>query len=650
MTLKHRIYRLLVNLKQRTSRLFSLLIVCLAALFGLNPSANADRWYVDGSLTPCGDGIGWGTAFKYLQDALDTADNLPGPHEIWVAETDPSNPYRPDQDCNNPGGTNNDGLSFEMITAVEVYGGFFGDEVTLEDRDIVANETVLSGDIGVLGDDSDNSINIVRFDQLSGSPAVLDGFTVRDGGTATFGGGIFVFATANAIIRNCILRDNDAVYGGGLGVNGTSAGDEVEVRNCLFEDNSGVFGGGIGSRSAPGDINVINCYFSANSAAFGGGVYSNTGPYTIINTTFTENSASTPGGDGDGGAAFFEFGVDALFINSLFLFNTSQDEGGAVYINGFGAAVDFINCTFSKNDTGEFGSGGGIVARNSSTTTITNCILWGNTDGDAGTDTEQEQLRRVNPASVTVTYTCIEGLVPGGQFDSGDNVFNIPDDPTFVDEDGNDPNAFDLQDDFRLSLGSLCIDVGDTGAVLCDAFDVDEDGADCVSDPEPTPDLDLINRVLDGKNEGGEAIVDMGSYEFIHPDICPWDVDSICDVGVSDFLELLGTWGPCPPMEGCPADFDDSGDVGVSDFLALLGNWGPCPCDTGPGPLSLEDELADACLTDDHWDDFVDVMTDPESSQEDQDRYNCWMIHLLDHCNNCTCTHKSECPNPNPFN
>ena len=58
---------------------------------------------------------------------------------------------------------------------------------------------------------------------------------------------------------------------------------------------------------------------------------------------------------------------------------------------------------------------------------------------------------------------------------------------------------------------------------------------------------------------------------------CPWDLDVSGDVGVSDFLELLGAWGPCPPKGDCPADFDVSGDVGVSDFLELLGNWGPCP-------------------------------------------------------------------------
>ncbi len=55
---------------------------------------------------------------------------------------------------------------------------------------------------------------------------------------------------------------------------------------------------------------------------------------------------------------------------------------------------------------------------------------------------------------------------------------------------------------------------------------------------------------------------------------CPWDLDDSGDVGVSDLLSLLASWGPC---KGCPADFDGSGDVGVSDLLTLLQNWGPCP-------------------------------------------------------------------------
>jgi len=56
------------------------------------------------------------------------------------------------------------------------------------------------------------------------------------------------------------------------------------------------------------------------------------------------------------------------------------------------------------------------------------------------------------------------------------------------------------------------------------------------------------------------------------PATCPWDLDDTGDVGVTDFLILLGTWGEV----GVPADFDGGG-VGVTDFLILLGNWGPCP-------------------------------------------------------------------------
>ena len=100
MNLIQRIHRLLVNLKQRTSRLLGVITACLAALLGLNASVNAATWYVDGSLTPCGDGISWGTAFRYLQDALNEPDLVAG-DQIWVAAWT----YQVDQDCANPVGS-----------------------------------------------------------------------------------------------------------------------------------------------------------------------------------------------------------------------------------------------------------------------------------------------------------------------------------------------------------------------------------------------------------------------------------------------------------------------------------------------------------------------------------------------------------------
>ncbi len=58
---------------------------------------------------------------------------------------------------------------------------------------------------------------------------------------------------------------------------------------------------------------------------------------------------------------------------------------------------------------------------------------------------------------------------------------------------------------------------------------------------------------------------------------CPHDLDADGNVGMSDLLSLLASWGPCPLKADCPADFDDNGNVGVPDLLELLANWGPCP-------------------------------------------------------------------------
>ncbi len=103
---------------------------------------------------------------------------------------------------------------------------------------------------------------------------------------------------------------------------------------------------------------------------------------------------------------------------------------------------------------------------------------------------------------------------------------------------------------------------------------------------------------------------------------------------------------PCPPS--CPADFDDSCDVGVKDLLFLLGAWGPCSCGTGPPPLSIPEEMENAGLTMDDWNEFQDVMTDPLSSQAEKDNYYCWMDHYLNHCTGPACP-PPACPDDAPF-
>ncbi len=62
-------------------------------------------------------------------------------------------------------------------------------------------------------------------------------------------------------------------------------------------------------------------------------------------------------------------------------------------------------------------------------------------------------------------------------------------------------------------------------------------------------------------------------FRVARPDTKPADLDGNGEVGIEDFLRVLGTWGPCA---GCPEDFDNDGIVGITEFLTVLGSWGPC--------------------------------------------------------------------------
>ena len=255
------------------------------------------------------------------------------------------------------------------------------------------------------------------------------------------------------------------------------------------------------------------------------------------------------------------------------------------------------------------------------TVKLVNCVLWGNIIDCIPGPCVPNQI--TGPA--VVTYSDVEG--------GWDGEGNIDLDPLFCDA---------ANHNLRLQDGSPSIDAGNDGALPLDVADVDDDG----NTGETLPwDLDTRIRQFDG-NAGG-TLVDMGAYENQHNQLCPADLDDDCSVGASDLLSLLASWGPCP---GCAADLDCNLVVGASDLLSLLASWGLCACGTGPGPLTLQEELDDACLTMDDWDDFVDVMTDPESSQADKDRYLCWMEHYFFDCNRCICIGASGCPGPDPFN
>lgn len=185
---------------------------------------------------PGPDGFSWATAYANPQDAL--ADHSCS--EIWVA----AGTYLPDE--SDPG---NQQLSFGLKTSVEIYGGFVGTESQRNQRNWLANQTILSGNIGVPGDQTDNSYHVVVGD--AGPSSVLDGFTIRDGyahglGGHNVGGGIRI-SNGSPTLRNLRIADNQGALGGGMYV---GQGSPV-LNQVIFIDNSADFAGGMPKKEAP---------------------------------------------------------------------------------------------------------------------------------------------------------------------------------------------------------------------------------------------------------------------------------------------------------------------------------------------------------------------------------------------------------------
>ncbi|MCB9317039.1 MAG: hypothetical protein H6569_12945, partial [Lewinellaceae bacterium] len=220
--------------------------------------------YVKATAAGADNGTSWTDAYDDLQDALAKAVQCANITEIWVA----AGTYKPTSGMDR-------NASFYMINDVAIYGGFPGlpgQEGNFAVRNWVSNATILSGDIGAIGDNSDNSYNVVYntgYSVLTNS-AILDGFTITGGnanGTGnkgSFGGGILFENAGAPLIRNCQVTGNTTTYaGGGLAclVNGSP-----EIINCIFNGNSSSIYGGAIIIAFGGTAVIRNCTFYGNGS------------------------------------------------------------------------------------------------------------------------------------------------------------------------------------------------------------------------------------------------------------------------------------------------------------------------------------------------------------------------------------------------
>lgn len=279
----------------------------------------AQTIYVDVEAKGTGDGSSWDNATT-LEEALANAQKN---DEIWVKK----GTYKVPDDKLSTG--------FTLKSGVRLYGGFYGDETSVDQRTVIgdkayrmANQTILTGDIS--GDDeidatnlifpsnttrANNANRVLTLDvtptQTSGNDnreeTIVDGITIAGGhNTVGNGGGIIVTGDNSSggayVIRRCFFIGNYATQGGALYVenNVTNANGTCLIDRCGFFNNAA------GTRGVAenhgGAIYLAGAGTVVNSAIFNnenGGIYlGDNNNAQVINSTVTRNTAS--GIDGQG--------------------------------------------------------------------------------------------------------------------------------------------------------------------------------------------------------------------------------------------------------------------------------------------------------------------------------------------------------------
>ncbi len=337
------------------------------------------------------NGSSWTNAMSSLAAAMRA-----GSSEIWVA----AGTYYPTA-------SGDRGATFVITNNMSIYGGFTGTETELSQRNPTNNVTILSGDIGTPGIDSDNSYRVLYLDSHVSYWTVIDGFTITKGrGTDSAagnssGGGAQCWS-ASPRFQNCKFIDNLANRGGAIYATGIEG---PTFLNCQFLDNTGTSGGAIyaGSR-----LQMDNCSLIRNTATEGGAIDIRSGQYAYLyNCLFTSNSVS--GTNFVFGSAIFSGSGDCSVENCTFYRNNGatpnvslSNNGAAVYFQGSGGRTNLSirNSVFWKN---------------SATNTIGSQLTL-----------ERQQISYNTSASVYLKNNLIEGLTTLTDYDDFDR------DPFFV--------------------------------------------------------------------------------------------------------------------------------------------------------------------------------------------------------------------------
>jgi len=348
-------------------------------------TASATVIYVHDHAQGNNNGTSWADAFTSLRQAVNSvANGCASDVEIWVAE---GTYYASD--------VNNRSHKLLVKDCTSLYGGFPDPldsgiiNPTHTDRKPKDYVSILSGDINVAGEQSDNTSKILEVSNID-NYSKINGFTIQDVYNDGSQSPVFIRCsygrTFDLFFSNNILTDNLGFNGGSMGIVAYSdAVLNVHANNLLFTDNySNANGAALfvkGQLNSLINLNLSNAQFQNNySNRYGGAIYlannqSSTNIVELENSIFESNQALYQGG------AVYSTSKSSGSSNTMHVSNvkfwensTVSFHGGAFSLRTLSSATNELNVHDSEF-MGNDGANGGVIYSHAISDGVSNISL-----------------------------------------------------------------------------------------------------------------------------------------------------------------------------------------------------------------------------------------------------------------------------------
>src|SRR5581483_11859170 len=361
-----------------------------------------------------------------LRDALESADNHPGPDTIifhlqappphdenriilsngeltsngnvtikgpgkLIIDANGTHRAFDFNDANDPTHSSDSPVSMSGLTIINGkaanYGGaiYSTESLTLKNMTISGNDASGGGGVEVFG-------NATAGTKVSISTSLITGNTCQN-----YGAGLNLYHLTSLKMTKTVVSGNTAAHnaGGGMiaGINSTGTG--MAITNCTFADNQADHGGGLvvnDYNTATTSKTVISgTKITGNSCSSktygGGGLIVDAGNTVITSSTISDNSAVYDGG-GIEAIGFLSLTISSSTIadNKTTKTGLSAHGGGGLFVMGNGSAtpkpVKVAGSHFTGNESKR--DGGGIMATEGISLTISASTFSGNTADEGG--------------------------------------------------------------------------------------------------------------------------------------------------------------------------------------------------------------------------------------------------------------------------